>query len=341
MHLGLIAAAVPPETMRPTSLALNVLAAGYASWRLNRARAIEWRLLGTLVIASLPCALLGGLIVLPGRTYLTLAGVLLLAAAGATVFRRSATAENGGPGPAVSAALAGAATGFLSGLTGVGGGVFPGPPRRVPRLVFATPGGGIIRAVHLHELDIGSRRCARDRAASGAGIPDLCRRDIDGRCHRHGHWPALDVSSRYAPRPRVYSSRCRCSSAAWVSSLVVGKFGERAAVRNAQRFGSLRFRGGQPDRTALKAGGVEIWCRADELLPNLSLQTVLSGSGCENPAFGLDGLAVLQRFGQHTACQIALRLDRQFQDMRKRDADIGIARYLVTAQVDRLVLRAC
>lgn len=120
-------AAVPPELMRPTSLALNVLVAGYATWRLHRAGAIDWPLLKTLVLTSAPAALVGGLIVLPGRTYLALTGCLLLLAAGLMVLRPNGDAGRGHHAGRAAVLSVGAGTGFLSGLTGVGGGVFLAP----------------------------------------------------------------------------------------------------------------------------------------------------------------------------------------------------------------------
>ncbi|GEP08865.1 UPF0721 transmembrane protein [Methylobacterium gnaphalii] len=120
-------AAVPATEIRPTALALNVVSAGYATWRLHRARAIDWPLLRRLGGPSLPAALLGGLVVLGGRTYLLLTGSMLLLAACLLLTRSRADAVDEpevGCGPATAA---GAATGFLSGLTGVGGGVFLAP----------------------------------------------------------------------------------------------------------------------------------------------------------------------------------------------------------------------
>jgi uncharacterized membrane protein YfcA len=96
-----------------------------------------------LTAPSLVTAFLGGLLVLGGHTYFILTGVLLIAAAALMVFKR--TADNADPqsiglGPAVAV---GAGAGFISGLTGVGGGVFLTPlviafgwtsPRRAAQL---------------------------------------------------------------------------------------------------------------------------------------------------------------------------------------------------------------
>lgn len=116
---------LPTEELRPTALALNIAAAGYATWRLGRDGAIDWRYAARLCLPSLPAAFLGGLIVLQDRWYLGLTGAVLLAAAAMTVLRApEATRRPTTPAPAV---LAGAALGLLAGLTGIGGGIFLAP----------------------------------------------------------------------------------------------------------------------------------------------------------------------------------------------------------------------
>jgi uncharacterized membrane protein YfcA len=77
----------PHDVMRPTSLLLNVIAAGYATWRLNRARAIDWRLLRPIAVASLPMAFVGGLLVLQPQSFRIAVGGVLIAAAALTVQR--------------------------------------------------------------------------------------------------------------------------------------------------------------------------------------------------------------------------------------------------------------
>lgn len=117
-------ASFPTDEIRGTALALNVVAAGYATMRLWFARTIDWPLLGLLIAASLPMAFLGGCIALGGVFYSALTGCLLLAACAAMIVKRQ------GAGGTVSRPLAlgiGTATGFASGLSGIGGGVFLAP----------------------------------------------------------------------------------------------------------------------------------------------------------------------------------------------------------------------
>jgi uncharacterized membrane protein YfcA len=130
-------AGFPAEQMRPTALLLNIVAAGYATIWLQRHDAIDWVLLPRFLLAALPAAFAGGLVVLDGHFYLVLTGLLLLTAAGLMVLRREAGSAGGraiGLGPAL---LVGGATGFLAGLTGIGGGVFLAP--LVIALGWASP----------------------------------------------------------------------------------------------------------------------------------------------------------------------------------------------------------
>jgi uncharacterized membrane protein YfcA len=118
---------IPANEMRPTVLTLNIIAAGYATLRLSHAGIIDRMLLLQVTAPSLVTAFLGGLLVLGGSVYFMLTGILLAAAAGLMVFRRAADTAKAGPVRHLPAALVGAGAGFVSGLVGVGGGVFLTP----------------------------------------------------------------------------------------------------------------------------------------------------------------------------------------------------------------------
>jgi uncharacterized membrane protein YfcA len=119
-------AAFPATEMRATALLLNIVAAGYATWRLHRRGAIDRKML-SLTVPSLATAFLGGLLVLDGQVYFTVTGLLLIAAAALMVFKRTADTVKARPVQLLPAAAVGAGAGFISGLTGVGGGVFLTP----------------------------------------------------------------------------------------------------------------------------------------------------------------------------------------------------------------------
>src|SRR5262249_11544998 len=81
-------AAFPPAEMRPTALALNIVAATYSTWVFNWKRVIDWGKLIPLLIASMPTALIGGLIVLDEHLYKTVTGCVLLLAGTTMIFHR-------------------------------------------------------------------------------------------------------------------------------------------------------------------------------------------------------------------------------------------------------------
>lgn len=120
-------AGFPPSEMRPTALALNIVAATYSTWVFNRNRVVDWRKLRPLLVSSVPTALLGGFVVLDESLYKTTTGVVLLLAGVTMVLRRELTNDQDRETPLWGAVGVGAVVGLVSGLTGVGGGVFLAP----------------------------------------------------------------------------------------------------------------------------------------------------------------------------------------------------------------------
>ncbi len=120
-------AAFPVAEMRPTALALNIVAAAYSTWVFSREKIVDWKKLRPLLLSSLPTALAGGFIVLDERVYKATTGVVLVLAGAATILRRHVAAAPDRETPLWGAVGAGAVVGLISGLTGVGGGVFLAP----------------------------------------------------------------------------------------------------------------------------------------------------------------------------------------------------------------------
>jgi uncharacterized protein len=117
-----------PDVMKPTALALNILVASVATFEFYRAGLFSWRLFWPFAVASIPAAFVGGAVMLPTRWYKIVVGVVLIYAA-VWMFRsalRPISKETHSP-PLWVALMAGLAIGFLSGLTGVGGGIFLSP----------------------------------------------------------------------------------------------------------------------------------------------------------------------------------------------------------------------
>ncbi|UFW85924.1 sulfite exporter TauE/SafE family protein [Bradyrhizobium barranii] len=120
-------AAFPSTEMRPTALALNIVAAAYSTWVFNREKVVDWRKLRPLLLSSLPTAFVGGFIVLDESVYKTTTGVVLLLAGAAMILRRDGATAPDREAPLWGIVSVGAVVGLISGLTGVGGGVFLAP----------------------------------------------------------------------------------------------------------------------------------------------------------------------------------------------------------------------
>ncbi len=117
-----------PHEMKPAALALNVLVATIATVQFHRAGCFSARLFIPLVLASAPLAFLGGMWVLPDHLYKPVIGMLLIyAAAWSFIGARQARTSVIREAPVSMLIPAGAAIGLLSGLTGVGGGIFLSP----------------------------------------------------------------------------------------------------------------------------------------------------------------------------------------------------------------------
>ena len=122
-------AGLAPAEMRPIALTLNVIVSSLATWKFWRAGHFSWRLFWPFAAVSIPFAYLGGAITLPGQAYKIVVG-LVLVYAGWQLWRSFRAGEEMREvrAPAVPLAMAiGAAMGLLSGLTGVGGGIFLSP----------------------------------------------------------------------------------------------------------------------------------------------------------------------------------------------------------------------
>jgi len=119
-------AGLSPAFIKPTALALNILVACLSSWQFYRAGYFSWRLFWPFAALGVPFAFLGGYLHLPARGFNVLLGVVLFYSAVRFMLPASPDAEPREPGVPLSLA-AGAALGFVSGLAGVGGGIFLTP----------------------------------------------------------------------------------------------------------------------------------------------------------------------------------------------------------------------
>jgi len=117
-----------PTVMRPTALLLNILVATIGTFKFYRAGHFVWQLFWPFALASAPFAYLGGKTKLPDVYYKYLVGAVLLYSAYRFIRNPNIGDEPSHQTPAIWPMLAfGALLGLLSGLTGVGGGIFLSP----------------------------------------------------------------------------------------------------------------------------------------------------------------------------------------------------------------------
>jgi uncharacterized membrane protein YfcA len=117
-----------PVIMKPTALTLNVIVALIGAVRFYRAGFFSWRTFWPFAVTSIPAAYIGGGLTLPVPVYKSIVGVVLFYSA-IRLFWSADSADNKQTSlvPIWVALIVGGAIGLLSGLTGVGGGIFLSP----------------------------------------------------------------------------------------------------------------------------------------------------------------------------------------------------------------------
>ncbi|MEK7782234.1 MAG: sulfite exporter TauE/SafE family protein [Verrucomicrobiota bacterium] len=116
-----------PAVMKPTALVLNLLVGTVGTIRFATAGHFDWKLFAPFAALSVPMAFLGGMMKLPIGTYKMVLGSVLLFAAWRLVVKPKPNAGELNPVSVPRALIFGAGLGLLSGLTGVGGGIFLSP----------------------------------------------------------------------------------------------------------------------------------------------------------------------------------------------------------------------
>ena len=119
---------VAPAVMKPTALTLNILVALVAATKFSRAGFFSWRVFWPFAVASIPASFIGGSLTLPVHIYKLIVGIVLLySALRLFLIAKRPDAEKPKHAPIWIALILGAGIGLLSGLTGVGGGIFLSP----------------------------------------------------------------------------------------------------------------------------------------------------------------------------------------------------------------------
>jgi len=114
------------EAIRPTALTLNILVAAIGVVQWWRAGYFSWALFWPFALLSVPAAFVGGWLDVPADYLKILIGLVLWFSAWRLLYRKEDPAEVVPPARSTAVA-AGAGIGFLSGLTGTGGGIFLTP----------------------------------------------------------------------------------------------------------------------------------------------------------------------------------------------------------------------
>lgn len=118
--------AVAPEVTRPTALVLNLFVASIGTYQFWRAGYFSWKLFWPFAATSIPFAFIGGMIQLPTNVHKIVLGAVLMLAALRLAWKLTAGDEIRQTNIGVCLIIGGV-IGLLSGLVGVGGGIFLTP----------------------------------------------------------------------------------------------------------------------------------------------------------------------------------------------------------------------
>ncbi len=138
---------IAPAVMRPAALVLNVAVSSIALVAFARRGAFSWRVLWPFAVAAVPCAFVGGRMVLPGLAYKPILALVLLISAAQLVRPTTRPVNDPALRPPLAPALGvGAGIGLLAGVTGIGGGVFLSPVLLLNRWAATRTTAGVSAA---------------------------------------------------------------------------------------------------------------------------------------------------------------------------------------------------
>ena len=117
---------VTPMHMKPAALLMNIFVTSVIWYRYHRAGNFRWDLFWPFIITSVPMAFVGGSITLYSTVYRVIVALALLTAALRLVWRPT-HGDDVQEAKWHIASVFGAILGLISGMTGVGGGIFLSP----------------------------------------------------------------------------------------------------------------------------------------------------------------------------------------------------------------------
>jgi len=120
----------PFQEMKLTALVCNIIVVVGGTALFIRHKQVDWKKVIPLVVTSVPLAFVGALIKLGEDTFFIILGISLIIAAILLWIKTQQIKEEGNvfkPGHYLRDALIGGAIGFLSGMVGIGGGIFLSP----------------------------------------------------------------------------------------------------------------------------------------------------------------------------------------------------------------------
>ena len=133
----LVLAGVGAQLVPVVAPLCNIVVVTGGTIRFARAGLVPWRRVLPLVLVSAPLAYLGGLTPIKQATFIALLGASLLVAGLLLVFQRTRGSASIRETTTIADAGVGGAVGYLSGLVGIGGGIFLSPIQHLMR--WATP----------------------------------------------------------------------------------------------------------------------------------------------------------------------------------------------------------
>lgn len=138
-----------PETIKSTSLILNIIVASIASYHFIRNKLFDKKLFFMLILTSIPMSFIGGSMQVEKRIFSLLVGAFLILSSILLFYKKNITSnkvDSLNKASFLSVLIVGSSIGFISGLIGVGGGIFLTPILLLTKWVETRKASGISAA---------------------------------------------------------------------------------------------------------------------------------------------------------------------------------------------------